>query len=152
MITFAPYPHNILRVFYKNVYLGRIIPKDDVFEWVEKGRLLKAHISNKQFDTLEHAKLHVTMQGIARQKSNNLHLETTLQCLTSKGRKFIKQFLVDENEAVKGRELSKDERNVANHFVLNGLLEKSFSITSKDMLFYTQEHVRRKIVKNLKKS
>jgi len=115
----------ITKVYYKNVYFGRIIFNNfGLMEFHEKNEpsFHKFNIVDKEFNDPEKIKRYVIEKIHKREKYNITNREYNLTRLTPHAKAFFKLFL--SNNIIKRKDLSNKYKSSADFFVLEELLEK----------------------------
>ena len=141
-ITFNPEPigfHSETKVYYKDVYVGRIVFNDmGLLEYHEKGSSSLRHmIKYEEFNDQDKIKKYVIKRILAQEKMKKEMIELTLKSLTSKGKEFIGRF--KKTNIIYRKNFTSEEKAVADYFVIQNILQKGTIDNS--VVYYTKNPV-----------
>lgn len=145
MITFKSFKNNpdIVKVYYKTIYMGRIIKNEDgLYEYQEKGHHRYQYLIDLEtFQTLQEAEIEAR-DTINRRIADRLEL--SILGLTELGREFLSKFY-DGPQLRKS--LSSHDITIANFMVEKGLLEKGRSDDKQaSVIYYMDETIKEKVM------
>lgn len=137
---------SVVKVFYKDVYYGRIIFNyDGLMEFHEKNEgSISAHINHKEFNDPDKIKEYVIKKILAHEKQKKEDREYNLSRLTPSAKEFFNLFKSDNLR--KRKELDRKYWASAEFFVIETLLEKG--TVDGNVVYYTKNPVSN-LIKNL---
>lgn len=127
----------VTKVYYKNVYFGRIIFNyEGLLEFHEKNEtpFHKYNIDDKQFNDPQAIKEYVIKRILKHEKRKKEDMNWNFERLTDHSKEFFRLF--KKNNLIKRKDLENKYKSSADFFVIEGLLEKG--TLDSDVVYYTK--------------